>query len=1336
MLPSPCKPITKQKKCIQFFAIIFVLVAAWATPAIADDHCGGADEKICGDGVFKRYSCNPGLRGEWVGLTIRCKPMDRIAEPTTNVNQLDTTYQSQPSGQPLRGYADLHAHMFSNEAFGGLVLWGQPFNFGGVNRALPPDDFSYHVDAIYTALGINFSVAGTIKGQPVHGKNHGDLPFSGDPIGKGLHDGAGSNNNGIAPSSDADGGHDFTGWPRSTSTTHQQMYYKWLERAYQGGMRLMVMLAVNNEVLCRVGIRKKHRDCKQNMQDIDIQLSNAYLLQTYVDMQNGGAGKGWFRIVKSPAEARQVIEDGKLAVVLGIETESLFNCKKAGDCSQSFIRSEVEKYYNRGVRHMFPIHDFDNEFGGAATFKSAINTGNRIARGEYFSVRDCAAEGYNFKFGGNALDPFLLFLLGGITDSPSYPSSFGAHCNTKGLSSKGEFLMNEFMDKGMVIDIDHMSALGVERALQIAEARNYPLVASHVNFVDQQVEKSEKEKTHAQLQRIRNLGGMVGVGVFKGGDRAEFIQYDDDNNSATPAPVTNDCGNSSKIFAQKYLQAVEEMGPLGVALGTDFNGMTQHPGPRFGPVACRNPATGLLDGSPQTNEVQYPFTIPGFGTFDKQVTGDRTFNFNTDGLAHVGLVPDLIADLKNIGVTDTDLDPLFNSAEAYIQMWERSEAASDTTSPEISAPADITVNTDPGKATAVVDFAAATATDNSGSVTVTQTAGPASGSAFSIGSTTITWEAEDEAGNTAEASIKVTVVDNEFPVITAPADITVNSDPGQETAIVSFASATATDNSGSVTVTQTVGPASGSAFSSGTTTVTWEAEDGAGNISEASMTVTVTVDNEAPVITPPASVTKEATGQQTVVNLVAPTVTDNVGVVSLDNNAPATFGLGDTTVTWTATDAAGNEGKATQTVTIEDTTAPVITVPGNVTEEATGLQTIVAIGTATGTDAVGPVTITSNAPATFGLGDTVVTWTATDAYNNFSTGTQTVTVEDTTAPVITVPGNVTKEATGLQTIVAIGTATGTDAVGPVTITSNAPATFGLGDTVVTWTATDAYNNFSTGTQTVTVEDTTAPVITVPGNVTEEATGLQTIVAIGTATGTDAVGPVTITSNAPATFGLGDTVVTWTATDAYNNFSTGTQTVTVEDTTPPVITGPANVTEEATGLQTIVAIGTATGTDAVGPVTITSDAPATFGLGDTIVTWTATDAYNNSSTATQTVTVEDTTAPAFDLNQLATTVWPVNKRMVDAATVANVSDAVDANPSVVLTVTSNQSISSSDWNVAGNTVSVKADRSGKDGDRVYTVTATVTDFSGNSSSQSVEVVVPHDQGESKSGGKKK
>lgn len=1125
-----------------------MLLTLSVTPDTASAACGGNGEKICGDGIFTRHSCDQGLRGKRegiLGLSVKCRPMDRISEPGTNVNQLDTTYQTQPAGQPLRGYADLHAHMLSNEAFGGLVLWGQPFNFGGVNRALPPDDFSYDVDAIYTALGINFPVAGTIKGQPVHGKNHGDLPFNGDPIGKGLHDGAGHDNNGIAPSSDADGGHDFTGWPKSTSTTHQQMYYKWLERAYQGGMRLMVLLAVNNEVLCRVGIRKKHRDCTQNMQDIDIQINGAYALQGFIDSQNGGSGKGWFRIVTSPAQARQVIEDGKMAVVLGIETESLFNCKKPGDCSQSFIRNEVQKYYNRGVRHMFPIHDFDNEFGGAATFKSAINTGNRIVRGEYFSVRDCAAEGYNFKFGSAGVSPFVLFLLSGVADTPNYPSSFGAHCNAKGLTSKGEFLINEFMDKGMVIDIDHMSALGVESALQLAETRNYPLVASHIDIVEQNLAKNERDRTVAQLQRIRALGGLVGVGVFRGGDRHGAIEYDDDNNSATPAPVANDCGNSSKIFAQKYLRAVEEMGPLGVALGSDFNGMTQHPGPRFGSQACKNSATGLSDGGPQTNPVQYPFTIPGFGTFDKQVTGDRTFNFNNDGLAHVGLVPDFLADLKNVGVSDADLDPLFNSAEAYIQMWERAEAASDTTPPVITAPADITVNNDPGQATAVVSFSAATATDNSGSVTVAQTVGPASGTAFPIGSTTVSWEASDVAGNTVNASMTVTVVDNEFPVITAPADITVSTDPGQATAVVSFSAATATDNSGSVTVVQTAGPASGSAFPLGSTLVSWEAEDPSGKIALASMTVTVE-DNEEPVIIA-TDITVEATGAQMVINLVPPSVTDNIGVISLTNNAPATFPVGTTTVTWTAKDGAGNSSSVPQLVTVADTTAPVITGPANVAEEATGQQTTVAIGTATGTDAVGPVTITSNAPSTFPVGTTTVTWKATDAYNNSSTATQTVMVVDTTPPVITGPANVTEEATGQQTTVAMGTATGTDAVGPVTITSDAPAKFGLGDTTVTWTATDAYNNSSTATQTVTVEDTTAPVITAPVNVTEEATGPLTMVNLLTPTATDAVGPVTITSDAPATGYPVDstTTVTWTATDAAGNSSTAIQVVTIK-----------------------------------------------------------------------------------------------------------------------------------------------------------------------------------------------
>ena len=1087
--------------------LLFMLIASLVTPATADNHCGHEGQKICGDGIFKRHWCARGLRGvKEEGNGTRCRAMDRISEPTTNVNQLDTKYQTQTPGQPLRGYADIHAHMFANQAFGGLVVWGQPFSFGGVNRALPPGDFSYHVDPVFNILGVKHKPADTILGKPIHGSSHSGDPFTGDPIGKQLHDGAFSKNNGIAPSSDADGGHDFTGWPKWKSTTHQQMYYKWLERAYQGGQRLMVMFAVNNEVLCKIGVRENGRDCKQNMQDIDIQISNAYLLQTYVDLQSGGPGKGWFRIVTSPAQAREVIEDGKMAVVLGIETDSMFNCKKSGDCTNSFIRSELEKYYNRGVRHIFPIHDFDNEFGGAATFQDAINAGNKIVRGKYFNVWDCSDEGYNFKFDPNSIDGFTLFLLGGGITKPNYPSSYEAHCNVKGLTPKGVFLMNELMDKGMVIDIDHMSALGAESALQLAEARNYPLVASHLSVVEQSVNKQERDRTIAQLERIKDLGGMVGVGMFKGGDRNSVIEYDDDNNSSTPAPVPNDCGNSNKVFAQHYLRTVKTMKPSGVALGSDFNGMTQHSGPRFGTEACTNPATGVSDGSPQTNRVQYPFTIPGFGSFDKQVTGDRTFDFNTDGLAHVGLIPDFLADLKNIGLSDADIDPLFNSAESYIQMWERAEAANDTTSPVITAPADITVNNDPGKATAVVNFVAASATDDSGSVTVTQTGGPASGSAFLIGNTTVSWEAVDLAGNTVSANMMVTVVDNEFPAIVAPANITVSTDAGKATAVVTFTAATATDNSGSVTVTQTAGPVSGTVSSLGETQISWEAEDPSGNIAQASMIVTVE-DNESPVINT-TDISIEATGPQMVLKLDQPSVSDNVGVISVSSNAPFKFPVGTTTVTWTAKDAAGNKG------------------------------------------------------------------------------------------------------------------------------------------------------------------------------------------------------------------------------------TATQTIIVTDTTPPAVTAPADVSLEATGSTTPVTLGVASAIDLVdGTITATASPTGPFSVGTHTVTWSATDAKGNKGTATQMVIVTDTTPPSFDLNKLVTTIWPVNKRMVDAATISNVSDLVDANPSAVITITSNQSISGSDWKVVGDTASVKADRSGKDGERVYTITAKATDSSGNSSSDSVDVVVPHDQGQNK-GGKKK
>src|SRR5438552_18958746 len=155
----------------------------------------------------------------------------------------------------------------------------------------------------------------------------------------------------------------FDGWPRWDSVTHQAVYEDWLHRAVEGGLRLMVMLAINNEYLC--GMAKSDLSCN-DMEAVDRQLAAAKEMEAYIDNKFGGPGKGWYRIVREPQEARTVMAAGKLAVVLGVEVDYLFNCHGEGDMTIGQLRWELDKYYALGVRHVFPIHFGNNGFGGTA----------------------------------------------------------------------------------------------------------------------------------------------------------------------------------------------------------------------------------------------------------------------------------------------------------------------------------------------------------------------------------------------------------------------------------------------------------------------------------------------------------------------------------------------------------------------------------------------------------------------------------------------------------------------------------------------------------------------------------------------------------------------------------------------------------------------------------------------------------------------------------------------------------------------------------------------------------------------------------------------------------
>jgi hypothetical protein len=307
-------------------------------------------------------------------------------------------------------------------------------------------------------------------------------------------------------------------------------------------------------------------------------------------------------------------------------------------------------------------------------------------------------------------------------------------------------------------------------------------------------------------------------------------------------------------------------------------------------------------------------------------------------------------------------------------------------------------------------------------------------------------------------------------------------------------------------------------------------------------------------IAAPVDVQKEATGMTTSVALGQARATGGDGSYSYSNNAPANgFPLGTTTVTRIVIDGTGARANDTQLITVTDTTAPMITVPPDIQVSPIGAATSVNIGAVTITDLVDPNPVVSNnSPANgFPMGTTTVTWMGTDASGNVSTATQMVTVSISTggALALTPPAAITMEATGPTTVVAPGAAMVSGGTSPIMTSNDAPAGgFLVGATTVTWTAVDAVMASVTGTQLITITDTTAPSITAPTDVSaNQGSGPgNTTVVLGTPVFSDLADPNPVVSNnAPSNgFTVGDTTVVWMAMDASGNTATDNQLVSI------------------------------------------------------------------------------------------------------------------------------------------------------------------------------------------------
>ena len=325
-----------------------------------------------------------------------------------------------------------------------------------------------------------------------------------------------------------------------------------------------------------------------------------------------------------------------------------------------------------------------------------------------------------------------------------------------------------------------------------------------------------------------------------------------------------------------------------------------------------------------------------------------------------------------------------------------------------------------------------------------------------------------------------------------------------------------------------------------------------------------------------------------------------------------------------------------------DTNPPVLSLPSNMTVNATSASDAVVTFAASATDDVDgtvPVTCTPASGAAFPLGVTTVGCSAKDAAGNAANGTFTVTVSTTILPTLHLPANMTVGATGASGAVVTFAATATDLFGaavPITCTPASGATFPIGVTTVNCNAKDAVGNTANGSFTVSVSDQTPPTLHLPANIATEATGASGSTVTFTVTATDAVDPsptVTCSPASGATFPIGVTTVNCSAKDAAGNAANGTFTVTVSNKTPPTLHLPANVAAEATSASGAAVVFTATATDLVGAsvaVTCTPASGATFPLGVTTVNCSATDAAGNTTGGSFTVTVADTTPPTIAL----------------------------------------------------------------------------------------------------------
>lgn len=497
----------------------------------------------------------------------------------------EVSYTPRPVRSPtgsVQGFADLHLHQFAAHGFGKLWYWSE------ARGPLEKKEVAHRGSELAE------------DGWPDHAFPSGLIGMLGD---KEIDHGQ------PRPES-------LEGWPSYNDIAHQQAHARWLKRAHEGGLSLVVASMVNFQPACQVLKRVVHgghgAGCG-DMQAVRRQIRAAHRMAEQHD---------WYRIALDPWHARRIIRDGDLAVVLSMEVSNPF------PHGGQFLR-HLDHFWGMGLRSLQLAHETNSRFAGAAPHHQPI-----------FAIFE------ELKHPSvPQLPESLTEALPVITQQPGFDRT-PAGKNEVGLKPPGARLLDEMIDRHMLVDVAHLSERATRDVFDSLTSRYdyYPIYNSHTRpkgvLSDELREKQgEFLTTCEQAEFIAKTGGIVGLRTGL-----------DSVVSAAGRPA-NTCHGSSRSYAQ-IVEYTENQTDLSVAFGTDLNGVAPVAGPRFGDESC-------------------PLNVggdPGGQTVDPGHGGSA---FHEVGLSHVGYLPDLLRDLDHLGA---ETKGLRSSAEAFLEMWERAYA--------------------------------------------------------------------------------------------------------------------------------------------------------------------------------------------------------------------------------------------------------------------------------------------------------------------------------------------------------------------------------------------------------------------------------------------------------------------------------------------------------------------------------------------------------------------------------------------------------------------------------------------------------------------------------------